>query len=47
MNKLVVNGVPTEEYMNMLFEQRDWLLKYGTTESRALSIIKTIIKNKI
>ena len=47
MNKLVVNGVPTDEYMNMLFEQRDWLLKYGTTESRALSIIKTIIKNKI
>ena len=47
MNRLVVNGVPTEEYMNMLFEQREWLLKYGTTEARALSIIKTIIKRKI
>jgi hypothetical protein len=47
MSRLVVNNKPTDEYINMLFEQRDWLLKYGTTESRALSIIKTmILKNK-
>jgi phage/plasmid-associated DNA primase len=46
MSRLVVNNKPTDEYMNMLFEQRDWLLKYGTTESRALSIIKTMIKYK-
>ena len=46
MSRLVVNGLPTDEYINMLFEQREWLLKYGTTEARALSIIKTMIKNK-
>jgi hypothetical protein len=46
MSRLVVNNKPTDEYMNMLFEQRDWLLKYGTTEARALSMIKTMIKYK-
>ena len=46
MNRLVINGVPTDEYISMLFEQRDWLLKYGTTEARALSILKIMIKNK-
>jgi hypothetical protein len=30
----------------MVLKQREWLLKFGTTESRALEIIKTLINNK-
>jgi len=43
MNRLVVNNKPTKEYLEMLFAQREWLLKYGTTEARALEIIKNLI----
>jgi hypothetical protein len=46
MSRLLLDGKPTEEYLDMLFRQREWLLKYGTTEARALSIIKTMLKNK-
>jgi hypothetical protein len=44
MNRLVVNGSPTKEYLEMLFAQREWLLKYGTTEARALEILKTLLE---
>lgn len=45
-SRLIVNNKPTNEYLDMLFSQREWLLKYGTTESRANYIIQTMIKNK-
>ncbi len=44
--RLLPNGKPSSEYIDMLLKQRDWLLKYGTTESRALNILQTMIKNK-
>jgi hypothetical protein len=44
--RLLVDGKPTNEYMEMLFKQREWLLRHGTTEARALDIIQTMIKNK-
>lgn len=46
MNKLILNNKPTEEYYDMVFKQREWLLKYGTTESRAVEVIKNMLKNK-
>ena len=46
MSRLVINNKPTEEYIDMVLKQREWLLKFGTTESRALEIIKTLINNK-
>lgn len=41
-NRLVCNNKPTKEYFEMLFKQREWLLKYGTTEARALQILEVI-----
>jgi len=45
-HKLIKNNKPTDEYCEMVFRQREWLLKYGTTEARAISILKTML-NKI
>jgi hypothetical protein len=42
MNRLVVNNKPTKEYVEMLFAQRDWLLKHGTTKTRALDILRVL-----
>lgn len=42
MNKLVMNGEPTEQYLSWLNKQRNWLFDYGTCEKRALQILKTI-----
>jgi len=46
MNRLVINNKPTQEYYEMVLKQREWLLKYGTTEARAIQIVETMIKNK-
>lgn len=45
MNRLVVNNKPTKEYIDMVLKQREWLLKYGTTESRAMDLIKVLLEN--
>lgn len=45
MNRLVQNNKPTKEYLEMLFAQREWLLKYGTTEARALEVLKVLLRN--
>lgn len=45
MKRLVQNNKPTKEYLEMLFAQREWLLKYGTTESRALEVLKVLLRN--
>jgi hypothetical protein len=42
MNSLIVNNQPTDKYMEILGEQRNWLFEYGTCEKRALQILKTI-----
>lgn len=42
MNRLVINNTPTEEYIYWLHEQRKWLYSYGTTEARALNIVKVL-----
>lgn len=44
MNRLVVNNRPTKSYIEMLYAQREWLLKYGTTEARALEVMKTLLE---
>lgn len=38
-SKLVVNNKPTRKYTSMLKKQREWLLEYGTTTSRAKHIL--------
>lgn len=45
VNRLIVDGNPTNEYFEMLFSQRDWLIKNATSEARAHSILEIIKKN--
>ena len=42
ISRLVVNNKPTNEYLDMLFSQRQWLYSTGTTEARALSVLRTL-----
>ena len=42
INRLIIDGKPTLEYCDLLFRQREWLFSTGTTEARALKILKTI-----
>ena len=42
INRLVVNGKPTDEYVDMVNQQRKWLLEFATTEARAKYIINII-----
>jgi len=42
VNRLLVDNKPTEEYFYYLAEQRKWLYNVGTTEARAIEIVKTI-----
>jgi len=41
-NALIIQGKPTKEYIEMLLLQRRWLWHHGTTEARALNILRTI-----
>lgn len=45
MNELVVNNKPTNGYIKMINNQRNWLYSVGTTVSRAKYIVDTIEKN--
>ena len=45
MNRLVVDGKPTEEYLYMLRNQRMWLVENGTTLARAKAALKIIKDN--
>jgi hypothetical protein len=45
MSKLVVDNKPTQEYLDMIEMQRQWLYDVGTTLSRAKNIIKIISNN--
>lgn len=42
MQALVPNNKPTKLYREILFEQRSWLLKFGTCKARALRILQEI-----
>jgi len=44
-DRLLVNGKPTREYLNMLNKQRTWLINNGTCEARALHILNTLKKH--
>lgn len=46
IKKLVINNKPTDEYLEMLKNQRLWLINYGTTKKRGEQIIN-ILKNFI
>lgn len=46
IGRLVVNNQPTNEYLDMLQKQREWLLNFGTTSARAKYII-SILQQKI
>ncbi len=46
INRLVIDGNPTDEYIDMLYRQREWLFKFGKTEARALNILKIMMDNK-
>jgi hypothetical protein len=45
MSKLVVDNKPTQEYLDMIEIQRQWLYSNGTTIARAKNIIKIISNN--
>jgi hypothetical protein len=45
INRLLINGKPTNEYKEMLFEQRKWLYNTGTTEARAINILNILKEN--
>jgi len=45
MNRLVINNNPTDEYVDMLNQQRQWLFKNATTTARAKYIVDTIKSN--
>ena len=42
MNKLVINNKPTDQYIEMLKRQRDWLINNGTTVARAKKILEVL-----
>jgi hypothetical protein len=42
MNQLVVDGKPTQKYLDLLYKQRNWLLENGTCEARASKIIEIL-----
>lgn len=38
------NGIPSKEYIELLMEQRRWLMTHGTCEARAKKILNIILK---
>jgi hypothetical protein len=46
VERLLPQGTPSNEYLEILTAQRNWLLEHGTTRARARAIIKTIQDEK-
>ncbi len=44
INRLIINNKPTEEYIELIRKQRNWLINNGTTIARALSVYNTLNK---
>lgn len=42
MSMLIVNNKPTKTYLDLLYTQRQWLYRVGTTEARALNILRVL-----
>ena len=47
MTRLVINNKPTQEYLDMLISQRQWLYTHGTTVARANSLLKIVFENSV
>lgn len=45
-NRLVVDGKPTQEYIEMVCAQREWLWTVGTTKARAIKLIEVLNESK-
>ena len=45
VQSLVVNGKPTDRYLDLLKKQRRWLFEYGTTMARASAIYETMVNH--
>ena len=46
INNLIVDNKPTDTYINMLNQQRNWLLENGTTVARAKKLLQILKENK-
>ena len=42
LSRLVVDNKPTQEYIDMVYAQREWLLTCGTTKVRAIKLIEVL-----
>lgn len=42
VQRLIINDKPTQEYIDMVYAQREWLLEYGTTKQRASRLLEII-----
>ena len=43
INRLTNNRTTlTQEYIDMVHKQREWLLQYGTTQQRALKVLEVL-----
>lgn len=42
VERLLPGGKPSQEYRDMVLRQRQWLLAHGTTEARALHLLRTL-----
>tara|TARA_R110000824_G_scaffold231335_2_gene419143 strand:+ start:23887 stop:24804 length:918 start_codon:yes stop_codon:yes gene_type:complete len=42
VNRLIVNNTPTQEYVDLVNTQREWLIKHGTTKARAKKILEVL-----
>ena len=47
INRLIIDNKPTDEYYDIVMGQREWLIKYGTTEVRAVQLLRTMMENRI
>ena len=45
-SRLLPNGIPSDEYIDILHKQREWLMEHGTTKARAQKILQIIQDEK-
>jgi len=44
--RLAVDGKPTQEYIEMVCAQREWLWTHGTTKTRAIKILEVLHESR-
>lgn len=47
MGRLLQGGKPTDEYVNMVLKQRQWLLQHGTTVARAVELLSVLGRYRV